>query len=1032
MNLRASTFLGLTLISATSFQPVQAGDMYLSLFYGSAPVSDAEVTINGVAAGRTNAQGALEYDVTSGEYKLAIGAGDKDLANFSFEIDDKDQNIDIKVDASGAEEPVIALDKYFPGDTDGPVGTIRGKIVDWMRFPVANATVKIPELGVETYTDTSGEFELIVPRGTRYVQISHPSAGAATDADVRVVANAGVDLAIKLLPAIASTAGEIEETVVVAKAYNSNSLDTVALEYDSMTVTDALDFIQIQRYGDSNVAAAVKRVVGVTVRDGKYAIIRGLEGRYIGTTLNGAMIPSTDPQRRDAELDLFPSDILENLEVQKGFTADQLGDSSAGALKINTKSMPDARVFKLSLSAKHRDGVTGDDVLDYEGSETDGAGYDDGFRDLPTGVRTAINSLQTARIQNQPDPDFSNEELITYAQSLTNVYNTRTEEADLGYDFGLVYGDVFDLENSEIGFYGVVSYASDTEARQDYDYSDGIGNVATVRSQSRTERNYDWSGYFAGGWNTDNMELSSKTIFLKQTQDLITRQVEIDRGDDDREFDKTILSWTEREFTSQQFEGNHFINDTNTLNWSITQSRTERSQPDRREYTYDNGRLDITPFERRWSDLQDDALNLRADYTLNLDVSDDIFTTVKVGVMKNTIDREVDVARVGIDTISSADSDAIEQFWNVTDARLLDPETLFIGDNFELINNNGDLALQLRLDATEDTASYDSETETNAYYLSTETEIGSMFTVIAGVRQEEYTQEFSFPFSSTQVPDLASDEALASLGANFKPNDSWVFRVAYSNTLSYPGITERSPSIIYDAQTQLPIIGEPNLKVSELDNYDLRAEYYFNEGLSSVSLAFFYKDILNPIERALGDGSGGIGDSITFRNNTSAEVSGIELDANVQLFSGESFEGFVAGNVAYTDSETILDEDSARLEGIEKRQLQGLSPYVANIQFGLDHLESAQNFTIVLNYFDDRIDRAEKGRAKRPIYEIGRLDLGVNYSKEFEFGGKISLKLSNLTDEEVRYEGESSSRQVIFYETYKKGRTVSLGYSQSF
>jgi len=56
--------------------------------------------------------------------------------------------------------------------------------------------------------------------------------------------------------------------------------------------------MQLERFGDSDVAAALTRVVGVAVQDDKYANVRGFDGRYISSTLNGMLMPSTDPMRR--------------------------------------------------------------------------------------------------------------------------------------------------------------------------------------------------------------------------------------------------------------------------------------------------------------------------------------------------------------------------------------------------------------------------------------------------------------------------------------------------------------------------------------------------------------------------------------------------------------------------------------------------------------------------------------------------------------------------------------------------------------
>ncbi len=1027
MKSRLSTLaIGLSLFLAA--QQVFAGDLYLQVFYGAAPVSGATVEIDGEEVGVTNETGALDYTVQPGAHEVVIGSADTELASFDFTLGE-DEHIDVVVDAGGAGEPRVSLDTYIEGDPNAGTGLITGTVQDRSGAPLAGAEIEVIGTDVTATTNANGEFELEAPRGTQFVQATS-GANSSPQVEIRVLVGAAVDLDLTVRPPMQFADNPtlvMEEATVIASAYNPNPVDTISMEREAMTVVDALDMAQIERFGDSDVASAVRRIVGVTVREGKYAIVRGLEGRYIGTTINGAMVPSTDPLRRDLELDLFPADILQSIEVQKGFTADRLGESTAGAMDITTRGIPDQRIFKISVSGGYGEDVTGENTLNYEGSETDDYGFDDDFRALPANVRAALEA--NAQGENL---DYSNEEMVAIAQSLTNVYavDYETEKAVPAFGITAVYGDRYMLDEGEWGFYGVASWGMDTERRLDYIYQSGGAEVGTSGTQDRVEKNYDFTGYLAAGVEYDAFEINSKTMFLRQTQDMTTFQTRIDASENDRVFEDSILDWTEREFVSQQLTGRHYIGDAHLLNWSATASQSSRYQPDRRSYQYDNGLLIAGLLERRWSDLTDDATHFDLNYEGNFEWRENLFTQVTIGGMANEIERETEVYRVGFNI---TDESFIEELAGISELRALDPETIFLGDLLSLENESGDLAIQIDLDGTESTASYDANNEVSAFYLQTETEIGDYWSVTAGVRQEDFTQQILYPNSTLEVPELDSSEALGNVGLTYSPNDLWLFRLNASNTVSYPGITERSESITYDPETNLPIFGNGNLVVSEIDNLDLRAEYYFDDGGSSVSLGAFYKDIMNPIERARAQASGGVRDSITYRNNESAEVRGVELDANITLFDGVDWDGFIGGNIAYTDSELTLDALSEQLEADPNRQLQGLSPYIANIQFGVDHIPSGQGFTIVLNYFDDRIDRVVTSSVRNPIYELGRLDVGLNYEIEFLYGGTLSFEVSNLLDEETRFEGTSAATgDVVFQEAYRKGREFGISYSYEF
>ena len=1031
MKLKAIAFIGTAMCSVSMLQSVYAGDMSVTLFYGVNPMANAEVLVDGVSVGTTNQVGALTHTLDAGYYDISIVADDSEITNFNVSFDD-DQNVAVVVDASVEPAASVDIETYVDGDT-AAYGVVTGIVLDETSQPVEDAVVAVLGTDFEAYTDVNGRFELKAPAGELGVRARHSELGRSTIADIQLAANGGVDLELALRPqseiskSIAnSIAPSIEETVVLGTAYNPSAVDAVEMEREAMTVVDALDFGQIERFGDSNVAAAVKRVVGVTIRDGKYAIIRGLEGRYIGTTLNGVQLQATDPLRRDVELDMFPSNILESIEVQKGFTADQLAESTAGALKIETRGVPDDRVLKFSLSGSYRDGVTGEGIPTYEGGRDDDFGADNGFRELPSSVRTAIlNELSNNSAQND------NVDRVALAQSLTNVYNVREEDAAPGFSVSAAYGDRFDLDNgSELGFYATASWDYDNAARIDYAYSDGIGSRARTRTQIRADQQYDLNGYMVVGLEAESLNLMSKSLYIRRTEDKASFTTLIDADEDNRQFDDTLFQWSEREYISQLISGEHFFGATHSIDWNLAFIKSSRYQPDRRSYTIDNGLLTVGTLNRVFSDLNDDTVGFNLAYEGGLSLSDNIFTEVKVGVDYNKTDRDSEVLRVGFDIVNES---ALEAQWQLDELRALDLETIFIGDNLSFRDENGQLAIDIKLDKTEDTANYEAESELSAFYISTSTELGQSWTLVAGVRQENYQQKVNYPFSNLAVDDLDSDEWLTSLGLNFSPNDNWQFRASYANTISYPGLAERPEGLFFDPETDAPVFGNAELVASTIDNWDLRGEYYFHEGASSISAGIFFKDITNPIERAIAEGSGSARGALTYRNNKSAELMGIEIDANVELFNGDNWEGFIAGNLSYTDDKLERDSKSLQLEPDFERSLQGLSKYIANLQFGIDHISTGQSFTLVANYFDDRIDRlSAQSIINKAIVEVGRVDLGLNYEVEFINGTELSFKVSNLLDAKTRFERESILGQVNFVEEYKRGRVYQLGLSHSF
>jgi TonB-dependent receptor len=147
----------------------------------------------------------------------------------------------------------------------------------------------------------------------------------------------------------------------------------------------SLDYIssqQIRRTGDSDAAGAMRRVTGVSTV-GNFIFVRGLSDRYLKTTLNGLEVPSINPRRNTLEMDIFPTNLVDNLVVVKTQSANLPGDWSGAYLNVITKDFPDAFMFNFTSTLGYNDQSTFREVLSSQRSSTDWLGYDDGFRGLP-------------------------------------------------------------------------------------------------------------------------------------------------------------------------------------------------------------------------------------------------------------------------------------------------------------------------------------------------------------------------------------------------------------------------------------------------------------------------------------------------------------------------------------------------------------------------------------------------------------------------------------------------------------------------
>lgn len=1016
------TFRHLAVMLACASSSAWSADTYLNIFYDKHPLQGVEVKLDGRSLGKTDALGSASSEHQQGKHTLELFRDDVLVASVDYQAGEN-QDVEISVSFSAEDaKPVVSIHQ-FSSDDQTASGTISGVVTEVGGAPVSYATITVAGTEKSVSSDSQGLYSLKLPRGTYDLVVEREGYAPTQISDIRVVANIGIAAEVKLrplavagagvaVPQVDSPASSFEEVVVLG-TYNPTET-TPGIERFSAAVTDAIDVFQLERFGDSSAASALTRIVGVTVNDDKYANVRGLDGRYISSTLNGLVMPSTDPMRRDVQLDLFPSSILAGVEIQKSYSPELLGTTTGGSVKLITRGIPEELTTKVSVSGGFNPDVTGEEIVSYEESNDDWIGYDSGLRDLPGGVLAATNGGSSFTVCDpaiDPVRCTAPIDAARLAVKFQDDYNIEPKKAVPDSSVSLSHGNRLALETGDFGYYAAASYKHTTKDRLDA----VLSNTQDLSGEySRSQENVALNGYLVFGYESDANEILSKTIILRNTDN--TTRVTTGVDTEDNASKKVILEWVERQFITQQFSGAHRFDiggEENLLEWRVGYSETERDEPDRRTYTYLNDQLAISSLERRWSELSEDSLDLGVDYTLPITFNTDITTEIKLGGVYSDRSREVDLYRFGI--IAGDHSDEV---------------SFAASENLESVLSYQNFILdRVRLSArTASTDSYDSDEELSAYYLSTQTEIGADWTLVLGARQEKFDQSLSYPNEDNVKNELNSDKTLPAFSLTYRLSEEFQIRGGYSQTVSYPGIIERSESLSYDPVTDDPIFGNPDLEVSTIDNYDLRFEYYFSDS-ESISIAYFSKEIDKPIERAVPDASGSAADGITFRNSQSADITGVEIDATKNIFETDSSLTFVSGNISYFDSEVTLDEDSLRLEGSDDigRDLQGQSPWLANIQIGFDHFESAQKLTLLVNYFDDRIYRVTRGSNNGPEYEKGRAVVNLNYEKLFGDSWTFKFQIKNLLDSKVEWEQNGT-----IIESYKEGVSYSMDVSYEF
>jgi TonB-dependent receptor len=311
----------------------------------------------------------------------------------------------------------------------------------------------------------------------------------------------------------------------------------------------------------------------------------------------------------------------------------------------------------------------------------------------------------------------------------------------------------------------------------------------------------------------------------------------------------------------------------------------------------------------------------------------------------------------------------------------------------------------------------------NAAYVSYDTIFDDRFQVVVGVRHEDYeqtTDTFSIQGAQLAVSSMLEEAStLPSLTFNWLDIGDNQIRISMSETVARPDFKETSNATFYDREFDVRVRGNPDLKVSEVRNFDIRWEHYFS-GQESLSIAAFYKDMDDPIERVTVSTSGGA-DTRTFLNADSAEVKGIEIDARKDFALNASFTKslFLAANASVIDSEVVL------LDG-DTRALQGAPDYSFNLILGYDDISNGQELTILFNQSGDTI--VDVGDSNQPdIFEAPRLSVDLNYKYYINESLTFRAKIENLLDADIEF-----TQGGRIYQKYNTGQKIQAGVEWSF
>jgi len=912
-------------------------------------------------------------------------------------------------------------------NVNGQTGSISGKVVDSKTGEtLIGVAVYLEGTTTGASTDLDGQYIISnLNAGTYKIAARYVSFKLKLIDGVVVKAGATTSLNV----ALEENTTELTE-VIISSTYNRESSNVLLLEQkNAVQISDGISADAIKRSPDSNSGDVLKRVSGASIQDNKFVVIRGLNDRYNQAMLNGAPLPSSEPDKKAFAFDIFPANLLDNIVISKTATPDLPGDVAGGTISINTKDIPEENFYSFSIGGSVHTLTTGKPFYTYQGGKTDFLGLDDGTR------QDVLNQF--------PDADtykaLKKSEKLPFAKSVNSSWALdNTKNALPAQNFQFVAGHKVKGKKSAFGSLFAVTYNNtftmQPVTRRDYDKN----LIFELQDSS-----YKTSVLVGALWNLsyrigNNHKLSFKNLYNINSEDqTVTRQgYDVQKGSDIRSY---AMYYQQNTMLSNQLSGDHFFPEKKVrLEWIGGHSSINRITPNFRRISYIKpiGDTTDTPYQAVigstaspndagmfFSDLNEKILSGRVDLSIPFDK---INMKVKTGVSTQNRTRDFQSRLLGYVRYAG-------QF----DNQLLyeDLSTIFDTSN---ISKQGYLI-------DEQTAApdrYTASSNLNAAYIMGDNMLFKKLRIVYGLRAEQFNQKLNSKTQAQDTVDLNTTitDFLPSINLSYALTNKTNLRFSASQTVNRPEFRELAPFSFFDFNQFLTVEGSPTLERAKILNLDMRLEYYPSGG-EILSATVFYKDFSNPIEQILKPGIGGGTRIISYRNIAKASNYGIELEARKKFdwlanLTGAEFLNDLSFifNLALIKSEVDLSGVVGSIS--ESRPLQGQSPYVINSGFMYSNVKNNFAVSVMYNQVGRRLF-AVGNIDYRDVFENPRSVIDLQVSKKF--GDKFEIKASIsdvLAQNLIFYQDLDGNRKYndgdqVLYD-YFFGRTISLGLNYRF
>nr|WP_320117704.1 TonB-dependent receptor [uncultured Marinifilum sp.] len=886
-------------------------------------------------------------------------------------------------------------------------GSITGNVKDGKTGEaLIGASVFVDGTTLGTVTDFDGNYTLTnVPEGTVTVKCSFISYETSAKENINV--SEGNSVTVDFVMGESTVA--LNDVKVIAKAKRESEVVLLLDQKKSAVIKQSIGAQELATQGVSDAADAATKVTGVSKQnDTKGLNVRGLGDRYNTTTLNGLPLPSNNAEFKNIDLELFSTDVIEFIDLEKVPGAHLYGDFAGANVNVVSKIHSGDPFLKIALKTGYNSSLADADDF-YLG---DGPGML-GFDDFDYQDNLDVYDFET---------NWNPEEKTVYPFT----------------DISLSAGKTFEFENSKLNAFATISFDneyqySDLLQRQvngsDFFRKDLLGEQYKYMTQTTGMLNLNYN------WNSNNIYLNSMLLntseqSLKNLRGFIFDLAEeggfVRRSEYER---NTVLV--------NQLLGDHKLNSKMNLNWGIAYNTVNNIVPDRRHNTMENGTdtekyfatNDQANNNRYFHDLQENeiAANINWDYTFGEGFEDaDYRGKLTVGYNGKYKDRSFESTQFNhkINNNQLTDINNIDSYFNNENLQngLFDLKVL--SSNFIILST------------------YDGEQIINAGFANLEYNFSSRFLALIGIRAENVYQEIEYnTVLGEGKEDFTEFKFLPSLSLKYALTEKANLRFALGITYTLPQFKETAP-FIFEGITDVSI-GNPYIEPSTNYNGELKWEY-FPKASELLSVAVFGKYISNPINRFV---RASAGNEFTFGNTGDwAYIYGLEFETKKNIWTSTtentSKKLYASANFTIMDTKQELDSEKLKEEtegsytanfNKDEEELQGSAPFIANANLNYKYSwkegENSITSSLVYRYESDRMYLIGYSSLGNQVdNELHNLDFVVK-SKFNNWG--LSLSVKNILDQDIERYQENETQDWLV-KSYKKGIKFGLGVSYTF